>query len=63
MKFIIAVIGMAMFIEGLPYFLFPNKTKEAMAQIQELSSGTLKTLGFLLLAFGLLVTYLSKFIK
>jgi hypothetical protein len=63
MKFFIAVIGMAMFIEGLPYFLFPNKTKEAMAQIQELSPRTLKALGFLLLAFGLLVTYLSKFIK
>lgn len=63
MKFFIAVIGMAMFIEGLPYFLFPNKTKEAMAQIQEFSPRTLKAFGFLLLAIGLLVTYLSKFIK
>ena len=59
MKFFLAVIGMAMFLEGLPYFLFPEKTKKLMAEIQEMAPSVLRGLGFLLLAIGLLVTFFS----
>jgi hypothetical protein len=62
-KFFLAVIGMAMFLEGLPYFLFPEKTKKLMAEIQEISPTVLRGLGFLLLAIGLLVTFLSTNMK
>lgn len=63
MKFFLAVIGMAMFLEGLPYFLFPEKTKKLMAEIQEMSPAVLRFLGFLLLAVGLLITFLSTNLK
>jgi len=60
MKFVLAVIGMALFLEGLPYFLFPQKTKKILEEIQMLPSSVLRLIGFLMLAFGLLVTYLSQ---
>lgn len=63
MRFILAVLGMAMFLEGLPYFLFPEKTKKVLAEIQEIPSTYLKGIGFALLAFGLLITFLSTLIS
>ncbi len=59
MKFIIAVIGMVMFLEGLPYFVAPEKTKEIMLQIQEFEPSTLRGIGFVLIALGLLLTFLG----
>jgi uncharacterized protein YjeT (DUF2065 family) len=63
MKYFLAVIGMAMFLEGLPYFIFPEKTKKLMAEIQEFPPSILRGLGFLLLVIGLLVTFFSTKMK
>jgi uncharacterized protein YjeT (DUF2065 family) len=63
MKFILAVVGMAMFLEGLPYFLFPERTKKVLAEIQEQPPAILKIIGFILLAFGLLITFFSTLIN
>jgi uncharacterized protein YjeT (DUF2065 family) len=62
MKFILAVVGMAMFLEGLPYFLFPEKTKKILAEILEQPAVNLKIIGFILLALGLLITFFSTLI-
>jgi len=63
MKFILAVVGMAMFLEGLPYLLFPEKTKKVLAEIQEQTPAALKIIGFILLALGLLITFFSTLIN
>lgn len=63
MKFILAVVGMAMFLEGLPYFLFPEKTKKVLAEIHEQPSSILRIIGFILLALGLLITFFSTLIN
>lgn len=63
MRFILAVLGMSMFLEGLPYFLFPEKTKKVLAEIQEMPPASLKAIGFGLLLFGLLITFISTLIN
>jgi hypothetical protein len=64
MKFILSVIGMVMFLEGLPYFLFPEKTKTVLEEIKEFSPTILRSLGFILLIMGLMLTFISyKFLR
>jgi len=60
MKFFLSVIGMVMIIEGLPYFAFPEKMKSWMRQIQIMSDGTLRRMGLILMAAGLVLTYMGK---
>jgi uncharacterized protein YjeT (DUF2065 family) len=60
MKFFLSVIGMVMIIEGLPYFAFPEKMKSWMRQIQIMSDGTLRRMGLVLMAVGLVLTYMGK---
>lgn len=60
MKFFMCVLGMVMIIEGLPYFAFPEKMKAWMLQIQAMSDGTLRRLGLVLMAVGLVLTYMGK---
>ena len=49
MKFFLCVLGMVMVIEGLPYFAFPEKMKFWIEKILELSDGTLRKFGFVLM--------------
>ncbi|MFW6335313.1 MAG: DUF2065 domain-containing protein [Desulfosalsimonas sp.] len=60
MEFFLSVIGMVMIIEGLPYFAFPDRMKEMMQKILELPDSGLRRFGFLLMAAGLLLTYLGR---
>jgi hypothetical protein len=60
MKFFLCVLGMVMIIEGLPYFAVPEKMKNWMLQIQAMSNHALRRLGLVLMAVGLLLTYIGK---
>jgi hypothetical protein len=60
MEYFLCVLGMVMFLEGLPYFAFPNRLKTWLAKIAELPDGTLRTYGFLLMAAGVAVIYLAQ---
>ena len=60
MDFFLCVIGMVMFIEGLPYATFPDKMKEWMAQLMEVEDATLRKLGLALMGVGLLVVYMGR---
>lgn len=57
---IILIIGSVMVIEGLPYFLFPDKIKTYLLQIQQLDTNVMRILGLMLIVFGLLLVYLMK---
>lgn len=57
---IILIIGSVMVIEGLPYFLFPDKIKIYLLQIQQLDTNVMRILGLMLIVFGLLLVYLMK---
>lgn len=60
MEFFLCVIGMVMFIEGLPYFAFPDKMKRLIASLLALPEGTLRRFGFMLMLSGLFLVYLGK---
>ncbi|MCK4942741.1 MAG: DUF2065 domain-containing protein [Candidatus Aminicenantes bacterium] len=57
---IILIIGSVMVIEGLPYFLFPDKIKIYLLQIQQLDTNVMRILGLMLIVFGLVLVYLMK---
>ena len=55
MDFIVTVIGMVLIVEGIPWFLSPEKTKSFLAQIQLLSNRQLRLYGLVLMGIGLLI--------
>ena len=60
MKFFLCVIGMVMIIEGVPYFLVPDKMKYWVQKVLELPEGTLRRFGMVLMLAGLICIYLGK---
>ncbi len=44
-------------IEGIPYFGFPNKVKEWALAIQEVPDRSLRLLGLIIMAAGLIILY------
>jgi hypothetical protein len=51
---------MVMIIEGLPYFVFPEKMKSWMEKIMEMNDGALRWMGFTLMLAGLFIVYLGR---
>lgn len=60
MKFFLCVIGMVMFIEGLPYFAFPDKMKTWIEKVIDTPDDALRQLGLFLMLGGLLLVYFGK---
>ncbi|MDA8137962.1 MAG: DUF2065 domain-containing protein [Desulfobacteraceae bacterium] len=60
MRFLLCVIGMVMFVEGLPYFAFPEKMRPWLKKLLETPESSLRRLGFGLMAAGLLLFYLGS---
>jgi uncharacterized protein YjeT (DUF2065 family) len=59
LKILVPALGLAMFLEGLPYFISPAALRSYMRQIETLGDAALRGIGFALMAGGLLVMYLS----
>ena len=60
MDFFLCVLGMVMIVEGLPYFAFPDKMKVWVEKILEMSDGSLRRFGFVLMFSGLCLVYFGK---
>lgn len=60
MKFFLCVIGVVMFIEGLPYFAFPQKMKTWIEKVTEMPDDTLRGFGLFLMIIGLILAYYGK---
>ena len=60
MKFFLCVIGMVLFIEGLPWFAFPEKMKRMLAMMFTQRDRQLRSIGFMLMLLGLILVYLGK---
>lgn len=56
---IFAGLGIAMVLEGLPYFISPGGARRYLQRISELENQALRILGFLLMVGGLAVVYLA----
>ncbi|HPD61463.1 MAG TPA: DUF2065 domain-containing protein [Thermodesulfobacteriota bacterium] len=59
-NYFLSVIGLILIIEGSPYFLFPERLKNFLAQIIKISDGYLRVFGLVVMLAGLIVLYLSK---
>ena len=60
MKLLFCLIGLVLFVEGLPYFISPGKMKKWMLTIQEIPNQQLRAMGLIAMALGLLITYFFK---
>ena len=54
-----SAFGLAVFLEGLPYFISPSAVRRFLGQVSRMSDGALRTMGLALMVVGLLVAYLS----
>jgi len=52
-----AALGLAMFLEGLPYFISPGGVRRWVEQLSGMGDGALRMLGLALMACGLLVVW------
>ena len=60
MKYFITALGLALIIEGLPYFLFPAGIKQVLATMQELPEHILRVFGLAIMLIGLAILYVVK---
>jgi uncharacterized protein YjeT (DUF2065 family) len=60
MEYFLAVFGMVMIVEGLPYFAFPDRMKSWIHKVAEMPDATLRKLGFALMLMGLVLIYAAK---
>jgi uncharacterized protein YjeT (DUF2065 family) len=58
MAFIISVLGVVLIMEGIPYFAFPRKVKQWALLLQEIPEATLRIIGLISMAAGLLMLYM-----
>ncbi|MDX1763675.1 MAG: DUF2065 domain-containing protein [bacterium] len=60
MELFLSALGLAMIIEGLPYFIAPNKLKALARRLPELPGSVIRTFGFTIVLMGLLTIYLGR---
>jgi len=60
MKDFLCVLGMVFIIEGLPYFIFPEKLKIYLAKIITMPEYTLRFLGISAMIIGLILLYFGR---
>ncbi|RLB70598.1 MAG: DUF2065 domain-containing protein [Deltaproteobacteria bacterium] len=57
MKYFMTALGLALVIEGIPYFLFPGGLKQVLAAMQELPEHLLRLFGLVIMLAGLGILY------
>jgi len=60
MKYFLCVMGMVFIIEGLPYFVFPEKLKIYMLKITTIPESALRFLGISAIIVGLVLLYFGR---
>jgi len=60
MDFLIAVLGVVMIVEGIPWFLSPGGYKRLLLQVLPLGDTRLRMLGLSFMLCGLFLVYLVK---
>jgi len=60
MKLVLIVLGLLIFIEAVPYFLYPKNTKIIFRYISNLSDDELRLIAFISMGFGIILMYLAK---
>lgn len=57
-----AALGLALIIEGMPYFLGPEAVKRMLVKVMDMPAGVLRGMGLASIGAGLLLVALSRFV-
>ena len=57
---LIVILGFVLIVEGIPWFLSPQRAKRVLAQLFVLDERTLRILGLLFMLAGLGLVYLVR---
>lgn len=60
MKLLVTLIGLVLVLEGLPYAAFPEAMQEWLRQLTILKPSVLRILGFIAIAIGLLLCFVTQ---
>ena len=60
MKTFIALIGLVLIFEGLPYLSFPEAMQNWLKQLSEARPAVLRVIGGMAVVVGLLLCYLAR---
>ena len=60
MDYFLTVLGLVCFLEGLPYFAFPEQLKKWMMQVTRMPENQLRILGGALMVLGVALVYLGR---
>lgn len=60
MDFLVAVAGVVMIVEGVPWFLSPPRMKRLLLGFMGLPDRALRSMGLLLMLSGLFLVYLVR---
>ena len=60
MAYFLSVLGLALIIEGIPYFAFPDKMKSLMERIQTMPGRSLRMFGIIAMGTVLLFIYIAQ---
>ena len=60
MKLLIALVGLVLVLEGLPYAVAPGKMQQWLKQVIEAEPRVLRILGSVAILAGLLLCYLAQ---
>jgi uncharacterized protein YjeT (DUF2065 family) len=55
----LTALGLALFIEGLPYLISPTGVRNYLRTLERMGDGALRGIGLALMAIGLLVAYFA----
>jgi len=58
--YLLTVIGLICFLEGLPYFAFPDRLKKWLLMLSGLPTEQLRFIGGALMLLGLLLVYWGR---
>lgn len=57
MKDFLTALGLVMILEGIPYFIAPDRMRHWITKMAELPDRPLRLTGFFLMVLGLMVVY------
>lgn len=60
LPFLLTIFGCVAFVEGIPYFLSPDGMKKMAAEMAKLPNNSLRIVGFMAMATGLFMVWLSQ---
>jgi hypothetical protein len=62
MKLFLLALGLALILEGMPYFLFPRRLRELLAVLEDMPDTALRFFGLTAMCCGLLLLAAGRYL-